>query len=61
MINLSDDEKTIVKAFGDKTEMHIDELCYAAQMPMSKMASLLLQMEFSNLVKCKPGKMYAIS
>ncbi len=61
LINLSDDEKLVVQAFGEKTEMHIDELCYATQMPVSKVAAVLLQMEFSNLIKCKPGKMYAMA
>ncbi len=59
MINLSDDEKIIMNAFGDKTEMHIDEICHVSQMTISKTASVLLQMEFSNLIRSKPGKMYA--
>jgi len=30
-------------------------------MTISKTASVLLQMEFSNLIKSKPGKMYALA
>ncbi len=60
-INLSEDEKEIVTAFTNKEEMHIDEICYASKMPISKVAAVLLQMEFSNLIKCKPGKMYVMS
>jgi DNA processing protein len=58
LLNLSDDEKTILKAFDHKSQLQIDELSYSTQMPISKMAAVLLQMEFSNLVKSKPGKMY---
>ncbi len=61
LINLNDDEKAIVNAFSNKEEIHIDELCYATQMPVSKVAAVLLQMEFSNLIRCKPGKMYAMA
>ena len=60
MLNLNEDEKTIINAFANKTEIHIDELCHSTQMPISKVASVLLQMEFNNLIKCKPGKLYAI-
>ncbi|MBI2720718.1 MAG: DNA-protecting protein DprA [Bacteroidetes bacterium] len=58
LINLSDEEKLILKAFETKTEIHMDEFCHSTQMPISKIAGLLLQMEFSNIIKSKPGKMY---
>lgn len=57
---LSDDEKSIAQTFSIKREMHIDEICYGSQMPISKVAALLLQMEFSNLIKSRPGKMYEL-
>lgn len=58
LINLSEEEKLILKAFETKTEIHMDEFCHSTQMPISKIAGLLLQMEFSNIIKSKPGKMY---
>lgn len=58
LINLSEDEKKILNAFSLKSEVHIDEICYASEMPISKVAALLLQMEFANIIKSKPGKMY---
>lgn len=60
LVNLTDDEKLIANAFLVKKEMHMDEVCYSTQMPISKVASLLLQMEFSNLIKSKPGKMFEL-
>jgi DNA processing protein len=59
-INLSDEEKLILQAFSARPELHIDEICYEGRMPVSKVAALLLQMEFSGLIKSKPGKMYQV-
>ncbi len=58
MINLTEEEQKIVTAFKTKNPISIDELCYTTNMPVSKVAGLLLQLEFSNLIKSKPGKMY---
>lgn len=58
LLNLSEEEKLILKAFDNKNQIQIDELCYTTEMPVSKMAGLLLQMEFAYLIKSKPGKMY---
>lgn len=60
LLNLSDEEKIVFNLFGGKKELHIDEVCHASGMSISKVAALLLQMEFSNIVKGKPGKMYAL-
>ncbi len=57
-INLNPDEKSVFGAFDGKSQMHIDEICLVAQMPVSKVSALLLQLEFSNLVRSKPGKQY---
>lgn len=58
LINLSDEEKLIVGLLSEKKSVHIDEICQATKLPVSKVAGLLLQLEFSNLVKNKPGKMF---
>jgi DNA processing protein len=59
LLNLSEEEKIVLKAFDHKEQLQIDELSHVTQMPISKIASVLLQMEFSNIIKSKPGKMYA--
>jgi len=59
-INLSYEEQLIVETFKTKNPIPIDELCYLTNMPVSKVAGLLLQLEFSNLIKSKPGKMYEL-
>ena len=60
-VNLTDDEKKIIELLKEKTASHIDEICSGAGQPVSKVSALLLQLEFSNLVKSKPGKMYALA
>jgi len=58
MINLTDEEQIIAAVFKTKNPLQIDELCYLSNMPVSKVAGLLLQLEFNNLIKSKPGKLY---
>ena len=61
MVNLTEEERTIIDLLKEKTASHIDEICSGAGQPVSKVSALLLQLEFSNLVKSKPGKMYALA
>lgn len=59
-INLNPEEKTIIDLFNTKPQLHIDELCQSSQLPVSKVSAILLQLEFSNLIKSKPGKIYEL-
>lgn len=59
-LNLSAEEKILIDAFANKTTLHIDEFCQTAQMPVSKVSALLLQLEFSNIIRSKPGKLYEL-
>ena len=60
MLNLSEDEQKIIDAFGKKKQMHMDEIGHASNFPISKVAATLLQLEFSNLIKSHPGKMFSL-
>jgi len=60
LLDLSEDEQRIVNAFGDKKQLHMDEISYASNFPISKVASTLLQLEFANVIKSHPGKMYSL-
>ena len=60
LLNLSEEEKLIVNLFSEKKSLHIDEICQTSQLPVSKVSTHLLQLEFSNLVKSKPGKLYEL-
>ncbi len=61
LINLTSDEQLIVKAFDNKNQMHIDEICYATNFSISKTSTFLLQLEFSNVIKSLPGKIYQLN
>lgn len=60
MLSLTNEEQLIVDAFTSKNELHIDEICYATNYPVSKVSTLLLQLEFTNVLKPLPGKMYKL-
>jgi DNA processing protein len=57
-ISLTEDELKVFECFRTKNSLHLDELCQNTQLPVSKVSALLLQLEFSNLIKSRPGKMY---
>jgi DNA processing protein len=58
LLKLNTDEKKLMLLFEKKNTLHIDEICHASEMPMSKVSALLLQLEFSNLIKSRPGKLF---
>jgi DNA processing protein len=60
-ISLSDEEQKILAAFSERQQVHIDEVCQATQFTVSKASTLLLQLEFSNMVRSLPGRMYRVS
>lgn len=60
LINLNDDEKKVIEVFQSKTCLHIDEICQNTNFSSGKTASVLLQLEFSNLIKSRPGKVYEL-
>jgi DNA processing protein len=57
---LSEEEKKVVEILIQNGETHIDELCWKSQIPVSRMASLLLNLEFGNQIKSLPGKKYKL-
>lgn len=60
-IDLSPEEQLIINAFESKNQLHVDEICYATNFTISKTSACLLQMEFSNVIKSLPGKMYQLN
>lgn len=58
---LSVEEKAVVDCLNSCREgIVIDELSWKAQVPLNKLASLLLHLEFSGIVKSLPGKKYRL-
>jgi DNA processing protein len=59
-VDLTTEEKLLVDVLTQQEKIGIDHLALLAKLPMSKTASLLLEMEFKNVVKALPGKMYQL-
>ena len=56
--DLDDNEKLIYELIVKNNELTIDSICRSLEIPVFKLSSLLLQMEFKGLVKCYPGNLY---
>lgn len=59
--NLSHDEEIIVNILKENNNAEIDKIYLLSQMPVSKVSTLLLNLEFSGIVKCLPGKVYKLT
>jgi DNA processing protein len=57
--NLSAEEKSLYDILKNGTRQ-IDDLAMAAQLPISKAASILLEMEFKGIVSARPGKKFQL-
>jgi DNA processing protein len=58
---LNDTEKSIYELISGEGELTIDTICRSLDLPVFKLSSLLLQMEFKGVIKCYPGNIYSIS
>ena len=56
----ADEQKILSILLAKNTPMMIDELTIKSGIAPSQLASLLLNLEFSNIVKSLPGKQYAL-
>lgn len=59
-VNLSEDDQKILETIKTYDELSLDLLCAYSEMPVSKVSSLLLGLEFSGMVKSLPGKVYKL-
>ncbi len=56
--DLTDQEKIIFELLLKESELNIDSICRSLSLPVHKLSSMLLQMEFKGLIKCYPGNLY---
>jgi DNA processing protein len=61
MLQLSEEEQTILKLLQAKDSVHADELQQCSGMGSTQLASTLLLLEMQGLVKTLPGKSYRLS
>lgn len=60
LLDLSTDQEKIVSVLREKG-LPIDQLTLQSEMPMSKVATVLLELEFDGIVNCLPGKVYKLN
>ena len=59
-LQLTEEEKIIVALLEQTEAISFDQLFYLAKLSSSKMASLLLNLEFKGLIKQLPGQRYVL-
>jgi DNA processing protein len=57
---LTEDEQKIVEYLKGVDQESIDMISVKVQIPVSKVSSLLLNLEFAGIVRCKPGKSFSL-
>jgi len=60
-VELSPEEELIAELLTDEGKLGIDLLSVKSNLPMSRVSSLLLKMEFEGLVRALPGKIYSLN
>lgn len=58
---LTGEEKKIFEILAKEGEMNIDPLSRESGIPVQKLSTLLLNMEFNGIIKSRPGNMYGVS
>jgi DNA processing protein len=58
---LTEEEMIIAKILSDKGACSIDALINLTELNATKMASILLNLEFKNIINCLPGKRYSLN
>ncbi len=57
----SENEQKVIQQLSDSgSDLHIDTLSWQVQLPISQVASILLNLEFQGLIKALPGKKYKL-
>jgi DNA processing protein len=60
-VTLSPEEERIVETMRNKGNVHIDEISNLAELPVYRISTLLLNLEFAGMLKSLPGKMYRLN
>jgi DNA processing protein len=60
-VHLSGDEEKLVNILKQKEKAHVDDISHASGLAMSRTAALLLNLEFSGVIKSLPGKIYVLN
>ena len=58
---LSPEEVSVMTLLKKHNQLTIDQICTRSEMPVSKISPILLDLEFSGLVRSLPGKVYTLT
>lgn len=56
----TDEEAQVISHLRTNGELQIDELSWQTQVPLNRLASLLLNLEFQGIIKAMPGKKFGL-
>jgi DNA processing protein len=59
--DLDETEIRVFELLSKEEEMTIDLICRNLELPVYKLSSILLQMEFKGVIRCFPGNVYRIN
>ena len=59
--HLSAEEEMLVTVLKEKEKAHVDDISHVSGLAMSRTAALLLNLEFSGVIKSLPGKIYMLN
>lgn len=59
--SLNESERAVVEVLRSKSPLQLDELSWRTNIPVSQLAGILLNLEFSSWVKALPGKMFTLA
>ncbi len=59
-VDLTPEEEKVVTLLHEQNELFIDQIGSALALPVSRVSSMLLNLEFKNVIVALPGKMYRL-
>jgi len=59
-LNLTEEEQLLINVLKENGNLFIDVISHKTNIPIQKVSSLLLNMEFSGIIRSLPGKIYGI-
>ncbi|MGV3556803.1 DNA-processing protein DprA [Larkinella arboricola] len=60
-LEFTEEESQVLALFRQQADWHIDELSWRSQIPIGKLSSLLLNLEFKGIVRSLPGKKFQMN
>jgi len=58
---LTEGQQGVARLIADNREMTLDEIVEKSGLPLPKIASIVMELELKNVVRCLPGRLYKIN